>query len=360
MRADRRGASNQRSEVARLRRSASGSGSDRARDLSSRASSRASWRNSWRAPCPRRRFAFHARHGSSPSRPARVGLTLGGKPLIDSADLVGRARRPHLPRRPQRLGQIDPAQDRGRRDRGRPWRALPPARRDRALPAAGAGPFRLRGCLFLCRRRAGAGRRRTSRPLPARRARPDRRRKAGDALGRRGAPRRALPRARARARHPAARRADQSSRPAGDRMAGRRTGEPALGAGPRSATTGASCKTCRGSRSGSTGAEPEGSIEGFGAFEAWRDARAGAGGARRPETRPQDRRPRNIGCATASPRGASAMSAAWRASPPCARRSARPGRRPARSGSASPRARSPADWWSRRKMSRKASATDRS
>ena len=69
MRADRRGAPNQRSEVARLRRSASGSGSDRARDLSSRASSRASWRRLLARPLPSPPFCVSCRHGSSPSRP---------------------------------------------------------------------------------------------------------------------------------------------------------------------------------------------------------------------------------------------------------------------------------------------------
>ena len=60
------------------------------------------------------------------------------------------------PRRPQRLGQVDAAEDRRRPDRAGPRHALRAARRDRPLPAAGARPFRLRHHAGLCRGRARA------------------------------------------------------------------------------------------------------------------------------------------------------------------------------------------------------------
>ena len=47
-----------------------------------------------------------------------------------------------MPGRPQRLGQVDAAEDRRRADRARPRRALRAAGRDRPLPAAGAGSRR--------------------------------------------------------------------------------------------------------------------------------------------------------------------------------------------------------------------------
>ena len=72
-------------------------------------------RKSW----PRRRFSC--------SRDIR--LTFGGTPLLDGAELVGRAGRAAVPGRPQRLGQVDAAQDRRRADRARSRHALPAARR---------------------------------------------------------------------------------------------------------------------------------------------------------------------------------------------------------------------------------------
>ena len=77
---------------------------------------------------------------------------------------------------------------------------------------------------------------------------------AGAALRRRGAARGARARARAGARHAAARRADQPPRPAGDRMAGSRADRRCAPRSCSSATTGASSRTCRGRRSGSTAA----------------------------------------------------------------------------------------------------------
>ena len=49
-----------------------------------------------------------------------------------------------LPGRPQRLGQVDAAEDRGRADRARPRRGVRAAGRDAPLSAAGAGFRRLR------------------------------------------------------------------------------------------------------------------------------------------------------------------------------------------------------------------------
>ena len=56
------------------------------------------------------------------------------------------------------------------------------------------------------------------------------------------------------ARHPAARRADQPSRPAGDRMARGRARRPRAPRWCSSATTGASSRSCRARRCGSTAA----------------------------------------------------------------------------------------------------------
>ena len=68
-----------------------------------------------------------------------VALTFGGTPLITERRALGLAGRAGLPRRPQRLGQVDAAQDRRRSRRGRPRHALRAARRDRPLSGPGAG-----------------------------------------------------------------------------------------------------------------------------------------------------------------------------------------------------------------------------
>ena len=184
-----------------------------------------------------------------------IALTFGGTPLLDGAELSVARGRAAVPRRPQRLGQIDAAQDRGRPvepDRG--TRFVQPGATD-PLSAAGAGSRRLR------HRRATMSRP-GSAPATIRIAarylleqlgltgdgRP------GAAFRRRGAARRAGARARARARHPAARRADQPSRPAGHRMAGGRARRAARRRSCSSATTGASSPICRAPPSGSTAA----------------------------------------------------------------------------------------------------------
>ena len=113
-----------------------------------------------------------------------VGLTLGGKPLIELRRSRRRARRPHLPCRPQRLGQIDAAQDRRRRDRSRSWRALFPAGRDRALSGRRSPIFPASRTSFpMSSAGLGPGDDALPRPLSARRAGPDRPRKAGNLSG---------------------------------------------------------------------------------------------------------------------------------------------------------------------------------
>ena len=160
-----------------------------------------------------------------------VALTFGGQPLLEAAEIAVSAGRARLPRRAQRLGQVDAAEDRGRAGRARQRRALRPAGRDHPLSAAGAGFHRLQDLARLCRGRARAGRRCLSRAVSDQRTRPDRRGGPGDDVGRRVAARRAGAGAGAGARHPAARRADQPSRPAGDRMAGAGAEVAALGHG---------------------------------------------------------------------------------------------------------------------------------
>ena len=150
-------------------------------------------------------------------------------------------------------------------------RAVLPAVGDRALPAAGAGPLRLRDDAGLCRGRARPGRRPVPRALSAGAARPHRRRGARAPVRRRGAARRARPRAGARARHPAARRADQPPRPAGHRMAGGELEGAALGARAHQPRPPLPRDACRARRSGSTAARRAGSTRASPHFEAWRD-----------------------------------------------------------------------------------------
>ena len=83
-----------------------------------------------------------------------IGLTFGGRPILEKRR-TGRGRgRARGARRAQRLGQVDAPQDRRRHDRGRQGRALGAARHHHPLSAAGAGPLGLRDRARLCRRRA--------------------------------------------------------------------------------------------------------------------------------------------------------------------------------------------------------------
>ena len=93
-----------------------------------------------------------------------IRLSFGGTPLLSEAELSVRRRRAAVPCRAQRLGQIDPAENRRRADRARCRAALSAAGREPALSAAGAGFFRLRDGARLCRRGPEPGRRAASRP----------------------------------------------------------------------------------------------------------------------------------------------------------------------------------------------------
>ena len=67
-----------------------------------------------------------------------IRLTFGGTPLLDGAALVGVGRRQDRAGRPQRLRQVDAAEDRRRPDRAAGRRGVPPAFGDRSLSAANA------------------------------------------------------------------------------------------------------------------------------------------------------------------------------------------------------------------------------
>ena len=68
-----------------------------------------------------------------------ISLTFGGTPLLAGVELSVSRVRAGLPDRPQRLRQIDPAQDRRRPRRARQGQPLRAARRHHPLSAAGAG-----------------------------------------------------------------------------------------------------------------------------------------------------------------------------------------------------------------------------
>ena len=68
-----------------------------------------------------------------------IALTFGGTPLLVGRRALGVAGRARLPDRPQRLRQVDAAEDRGRPGRARSRQPLRAARRDHPLSAAGAG-----------------------------------------------------------------------------------------------------------------------------------------------------------------------------------------------------------------------------
>ena len=179
------------------------------------------------------------RHGSSPPAAQRHRAHLRRHPAADRGRIVGVDRRARLAGRPQRLGQVDAAEDRRRPGRARPRHGVRAAGRDGALSAAGAGFLRLCDHAGLCRSRPGGERRPACRALHAGAARPQRRGRPGACLRRRSAPRVARPRAGALARHPAAGRADQPSRPHHHRMAGARARSAAAPRWSSSATTGA-------------------------------------------------------------------------------------------------------------------------
>ena len=154
----------------------------------------------------------------------QISLTFGGTPLLDGAALDVAAGRPHLPGRPQRLGQVDADADRGRPCRARQRRALRPSRRQRALSRR-RRPISPAIATVLDLRRRPASIRSTSRGRAAcligESALTPRCRSRAP-FGRRGAPRGARAGAGRRARCAAARRADQPSRPARHRVAGGR------------------------------------------------------------------------------------------------------------------------------------------
>ena len=91
--------------------------------------------------------------------PSRTSTSPSAARRCSRAPSCRSARRARLPGRPQRLGQVDAAEDRRRPRRGRPRHALRAARRHHPLSAAGAGPHRLRDHAGLCRGRPRAGRR---------------------------------------------------------------------------------------------------------------------------------------------------------------------------------------------------------
>ncbi len=221
---------------------------------------------------PTQRYCAHLRRASA-ARRRRAG---------------GVGRRARVPRRQERLGQVDAAEDRRRHDRARSRRAVRAAWGQRALPAAGAGFLRLRDDAGICGGRTRRQRRRPSGALSAAATRPARRRGPEPAVGRRGAPRGAGARAGAAAGHPAARRADQPPRPADHRMAGADAGGAARGAGdhqprpplPRDAVAHDGVARPR------TGATRRGGLQ---AVRGLARRAAGRGGSAAAQARPQDR-----------------------------------------------------------------------
>ena len=228
-----------------------------------------------------------------------IALTLRRHAAARWRRAVGVGGRARVPRRAQRLGQVDAAEDRRGADRARSRQALRAAGRDHPLPAAGAGPL-------------PATRRRWPMSRPASAPATTRTRRA-TCCSSSASPARRTPRtcraARARraalahvlapaARHPAARRADQPSRPAHHRMARRHARQPARRAGahqPRPALP-------REPVAHHCLARPRQSAARRARLRRLRGlarpaARRGGGGA--AQARPQDRRARSTGCATA-------------------------------------------------------------
>ena len=126
-----------------------------------------------------------------------------------------------------------------------------------------------------------------------------------------------------RARHPAAGRADQPPRSHRHRVAGGAARAEPLGARahqPRQAAA-------RRPDAGHDLARPRPHAParpGLRRFRGLARREARGGGARAPQARPQDRRAKSTGCATASPRGASATCAGSASSPICDASGARP------------------------------------
>ena len=149
-----------------------------------------------------------------------IALTFGGTPLLTGVELQPVGRRARLPGRPQRLRQIDAAEDRRRAGRAGPRHAL---HRSPARPCATCRRSRISAprttTLAYVEAGLGPGDDRHHGALSARAAWPHRRRRPRASLRRRGAARGAGAGAGALARHPAARRADQPSRSSDHRMA---------------------------------------------------------------------------------------------------------------------------------------------
>ncbi len=200
-----------------------------------------------------------------------VALTFGGAPLLDGVELSVRAGRAALPRRPQRIGQVDLAQDRRRPRRARSRRS---ASCSRAPPCA----ICRKSPIFPGRRRRSPmSKRGSARPtIPSRRAvssrssgsRARRSPKSSRAERRAAPPSRALSRLSPISSFSTSRPTISISRPSNG-------SKPSSLFGARrsssSAMTGASSPICRAPRSGSIAGRARRIDRGFAAFEAWRD-----------------------------------------------------------------------------------------
>ena len=142
-----------------------------------------------------------------------IHLTFGGTPLLDGAELsIGPSER-LVPGRPQRLGQIDPAQDRRGNDRAGCRHALRAAFGDHPLSAAEPGFVGLRHhSPPLSRPGSPRATIRTARAICWKASASPATKDPAHLSGGETPPRRARPRAGARARHSPARRAHQPSR----------------------------------------------------------------------------------------------------------------------------------------------------
>ena len=272
-----------------------------------------------------------------------IALTFGGTPLLTGAELSVSTGERISPGRAQRVRQIDLAENRRGHGRAGPRLGVRPAGRDHPLSAAGAGLRRIRNHPRLCRGRTRPGRRPSRRPLSAGAAGPQRRRASGASLRRRSAPHVARAGAGAVARYPAARRADQPSRPDHDRMAGARSRCAPHRAGdhqprpafPVDAVARHGLARSRRKPAAWNAASP---ISRSGATRCWRKKNATSTSSTARSS------PKSIGCATASPRGASATCAASGNCRRCGNSAAPSGRAPAAPRSSPAPRPSPARW----------------